>query len=182
MVNDEASMTGQWSTDADPPPTGERSTDADPPPTGERSTDADPPSTGERSTDADPPSTGERSTDADPSSTGEAIVLNETIHQTTRLRIMTLLVSMPEADRLAYGFIQKTLGLTGGNLTIHLRKLQDAGYLVITKEFQGSKPRTWVQATTTGRQAFAKYLSNLEKALGLRVNTAAADDGRAGGL
>ena len=180
MVNDEASMSGQRSTDADPSSTGERSTDADPSSTGERSTDADPSSTDERSTDADPSSTGER--DADPSSTGGAIVLNETIHQPTRLRIMTLLVSMPEADRLAYGFIQKTLGLTGGNLTIHLRKLEAADYLTITKEFQGSKPRTWVKATTTGRQAFAKYLSNLQRALGFRVQEAAVDDGRAGGL
>ena len=100
--------------------------------------------------------------------TGEATVLNETIHQSTRLRIMTMLVSMPETDRLAYGFIQKTLDLTGGNLTTHLRKLQDADYLVITKEFHDSKPRTWVQATPTGRRAFAKYLSNLEKALNWR--------------
>ena len=100
--------------------------------------------------------------------TGEATVLNETIHQSTRLRIMTMLVSMPETDRLAYGFIQKTLDLTGGNLTTHLRKLQDADYLVITKEFQDSKPRTWVQATPTGRRAFAEYLSNLEKALNWR--------------
>ena len=53
---------------------------------------------------------------------------------------MTLLVSVPEPDRLAYGFIQQTLGLTGGNLTIHLRKLEAAGYLAITKEFQGAKP------------------------------------------
>ena len=124
--------------------------------------------------------TGDKSTDADPSSTGETIVLNETIHQPTRLRIMTLLVSVPEADRLAYGFIQKTLGLTGGNLTIHLRKLQDAGYLAITKEFQGSKPRTWVQATTPGRQAFAEYLSSLERALGLRLPRADVDDGHTG--
>ena len=116
---------------------------------------------------------------AESSPAGEAIVLNETIHQPTRLRIMTLLVSVPEADRLAYGFIQKTLGLTGGNLTIHLRKLQEAGYLVITKEFQGSKPRTWVQATTAGRRAFAEYLSNLETALGIRVHGAAASDGPA---
>ena len=116
---------------------------------------------------------------ADPSSTGEEIVLDETIHQPTRLRIMTLLVSVPEADRLAYGFIQKTLGLTGGNLTIHLRKLQAAGFLAITKEFQGSKPRTWVQATTAGRRAFAEYLSNLERALGIRVRGAAASDGQA---
>ena len=97
--------------------------------------------------------------------TDEPIVLNETIHQPARLRIMTMLVSMPERDRLAYGFIQQTLGLTGGNLTTHLRKLEDADYLAIAKEFQDSKPRTWVQATPTGRRAFAEYLLNLEKAL-----------------
>ena len=96
--------------------------------------------------------------------------LDETIHQPTRLRIMTLLVSVPESDRLAYGFIQQTLGLTGGNQTIHLRKLEAAGFLAITKEFEGSKPRTWLQATRVGRRAYARYLSNLEKALGVRVS------------
>ena len=98
-------------------------------------------------------------------------VLNETIHQSTRLRIMTLLASQPATDRLAYTFIQQTLNLTGGNMTIHLRKLQDAGYLAITKEFQDSKPRTWVQATPQGRRAFTAYLSNLEKALNWRLRT-----------
>ena len=97
--------------------------------------------------------------------TDEATVLNETIHQATRLRIMTLLVMQPETDRLAYGFIQRTLGLTGGNLTIHLRKLEDADYLVLTKEFVGVKPRTWVQAAAVGRRAFAEYLVDLERAL-----------------
>ena len=61
--------------------------------------------------------------------TDDAVVLNETIHQSTRLRIMTLLVLQHETDRLVYGFIQKTLDLTGGNLTNHLRRLKDAGYL-----------------------------------------------------
>ena len=101
----------------------------------------------------------------------EHIVLNETIHQSTRLRIMTILVSQPEAGRLAYGFIQKTLDLTGGNLTTHLRKLEKADYLVITKEFVNSKPRTWVQVTPKGRRAFAEYLSNLEKALNWQPRT-----------
>lgn len=112
--------------------------------------------------------------------TGSAVVLDETIHQPTRLRIMTLLVSVPEPDRLAYGFIQQTLGLTGGNQTIHLRKLEAAGFLAITKEFEGSKPRTWLQATRAGRKAYAEYLSNLEKALGLRVHGRAQDDGQPG--
>ena len=103
--------------------------------------------------------------------TDEAVVFNETIHQSTRLRIMTLLVSLPEEDRFAYGFIQQTLDLTGGNLTTHLRKLEDADYLVITKEFVDSKPRTWVQATPLGRREFAEYLSNLHKALNWQPRT-----------
>ena len=93
------------------------------------------------------------------------IVLDETIHQSTRLRIMTMLVYQSEPDRLAYGFIQKTLDLTGGNLTIHLRKLEEAGFVATTKEFLGAKPRTWVQATPEGRRAFSDYLSNLERAV-----------------
>ena len=97
--------------------------------------------------------------------TEEGIPLDETIHQPIRLRMMTMLVSQPEGGRLAYGFIQKTLGLTGGNLTSHLRKLEDADYLAITKEFMDSKPRTWVEATLRGRKAFAEYLSILGKTL-----------------
>ena len=111
----------------------------------------------------------------------DGVVLDETIHQPTRLRIMTLLVSVPEPDRLAYGFIQQTLGLTGGNQTIHLRKLEAAGFLAITKEFEGAKPRTWLQATRAGRKAYTEYLSNLEKALGLRVHGRVQDDGQPGG-
>ena len=99
------------------------------------------------------------------------IVLDETIHQSTRLRIMTILVSQPKEDRVAYGFIQSTLDLTGGNLTTHLRKLEEADYLVMTKEFVDSKPRTWVQATPTGRRAFTEYLSNLERALNWQPET-----------
>ena len=94
-----------------------------------------------------------------------APVLNETIHQSTRLRIMTLLVYQPSADRVAYGFVQQALGLTGGNLTIHLRKLEEAGYISMTKEFVEAKPRTWVRATPEGLRAFADYLGNLQRAL-----------------
>ena len=97
----------------------------------------------------------------------ETIILNETIHQSTRLRIMTMLVSQSEGGRVAYGFIQKTLGLTGGNLTTHLRKLEEADYLVVMKESQDSRPRTWVWATATGRRAYGEYLSNLERVLKL---------------
>jgi len=92
-------------------------------------------------------------------------VLDETIHQSVRLRIMTLLVSQPASARVAYRFSQRTLDLTGGNLTIHLRKLREAGYVAIAKEFRDEKPSTWIQATATGRQAFARYLANLERVL-----------------
>ena len=100
--------------------------------------------------------------------TDEPVVLNETVHQSTRLRIMTLLAAEPQTDRLAYTFIQHALGLTGGNMTTHLRKLEEAGYVAMTKEFQEAKPRTWVEATPEGRRAFAEYLVNLERALGWR--------------
>ena len=100
--------------------------------------------------------------------TSEAIILDETIHQATRLRIMSMLVGQPDADRLAYGFIRETLDLTGGNLTTHLRKLEAAGYLDIIKDSQDFKPRTWIRMTPDGRRAFASYLANLEKALNWR--------------
>ena len=98
----------------------------------------------------------------------EAKALNETIHQSTRLRIMTMLVSQSEGDRVAYGFIQKTLGLTGGNLTTHLRKLEDAEYLLtVREELNDSRPHTWVEATEKGRRAYTEYLANLNRVLGM---------------
>lgn len=102
---------------------------------------------------------------------GGAIDLDEIIHQPARLQIMSLLVSLDERDRLAYGFVQKQLGLTPGNLTTHLRKLENADYVATTKEFHGAKPRTWIEATVTGRKAFAAYLVNLERALGVRTSS-----------
>ena len=101
--------------------------------------------------------------------TQESVILDEIIHQPTRLRIMTTLVSRPETDRLTYGFLQKSLGLTGGNLTTHLRKLEDADYLVITKEFHNQKPRTWLQASPAGRKAFARYFANLQRILNWKL-------------
>ncbi|MXY76413.1 MAG: helix-turn-helix domain-containing protein [Acidimicrobiia bacterium] len=97
--------------------------------------------------------------------TSESVDLDQIIHQPVRLRIMTLLVSQPGNGRVAYTFIQRTLDVTGGNLTIHLRKLRDTGYVAITKEFRNEKPSTWVTATPSGRRAFADYLVNLEKVL-----------------
>ena len=99
--------------------------------------------------------------------TDEPVVLNETFHQPTRLRIMTLLTAEPGTDRLAYTFIQQALNLTGGNMTTHLRKLEDAGYVAMTKEFHEAKPRTWVEATPEGRRGFAEYVADLEACLAM---------------
>ena len=93
--------------------------------------------------------------------------LDETIHQPTRLRIMTLLAAQGADDQVAYGYVQKELALTGGNLTIHLRKLEEASYVAITKEFIDAKPRTWIQTTKAGRDAYALYLNNLRQTLNL---------------
>ena len=106
---------------------------------------------------------------------GDAVALDETIHQSTRLRIMAMLVAVPESDRLAYGFVQRTLDLTGGNLTTHLRRLENAGYVAVCKEFVDSRPRTWVHATRSGHLAFAEYLSNLGKALNWQPATSTTE-------
>ena len=95
----------------------------------------------------------------------EPVDLDQMIHQPVRLQVMTLLVSQPDNARVAYTFVQRTLDLTGGNLTTHLRKLRETGYVAITKEFRDEKPSTWLQATPSGRRAFANYLANLEKVL-----------------
>lgn len=116
--------------------------------------------------------------------TNDTLDLDETIHQPTRLRIMTLLAAQGADERVAYGFVQKELGLTGGNLTAHLRKLEDAGFIAMSKEFIDAKPRTWIEATDTGRQAYARYLDNLRQALNLppprhfSVNETAQDQPR----
>ena len=95
----------------------------------------------------------------------EPVDLDQMIHQPVRLQVMTLLVSQPDNARVAYTFVQRTLDLTGGNLTTHLRKLRETGYVAITKEFRDEKPSTWLQATPSGRRAFTNYLANLEKVL-----------------
>ena len=95
----------------------------------------------------------------------EPVDLDQIIHQPVRLQVMTLLVSQPDNARVAYTFVQRTLDLTGGNLTTHLRKLRETGYVAITKEFREEKPTTWVTATSSGRRAFAGYLANLEQVL-----------------
>ena len=87
-------------------------------------------------------------------------LLDETIHQKVRLGIMSALMARGEAD---FKFLKQTLGVTDGNLSIHLSKLEDANYLVCAKEFVRKKPHSTYTPTETGRAAFHAYLGALER-------------------
>ncbi len=86
--------------------------------------------------------------------------LDETIHQKVRLGIMSALMARDEAD---FRFLKETLGVTDGNLSIHLSKLEDAGYVASAKEFVRKKPHTTYTPTEAGRAAFHAYLAALER-------------------
>ena len=86
--------------------------------------------------------------------------IDETIHQKVRLGIMSALIAQEECD---FRFLKETLGVTDGNLSIHIAKLEEAGYLSVRKEFVRRKPRTTYQATQEGRDAFRSYLRLLEE-------------------
>ena len=89
--------------------------------------------------------------------------LNPLIHQPTRLRIMAALVSMREGEQVEFGFLRDLLKLTDGNLSVHLQRLEEAGYTEITKIFVGRRPKTLVQVTQAGRDAFATHVDALER-------------------
>ena len=80
--------------------------------------------------------------------------LDRLIHEPARLMIMTILYAVQEAD---FVYLQRECGLTQGNLSSHLSKLEEAGYLTITKTFKGKYPLTICKLTRQGRQAFETY-------------------------
>lgn len=94
------------------------------------------------------------------------------IHQPTRLRIMAALVGLEEGAQVEFGFLLDLLGLSDGNLSTHLRKLEEAGFIATEKGFVGRMPRTWVRMTGEGRRAFADYVAALEGILGARTPAA----------
>ena len=89
--------------------------------------------------------------------------LNALIHQPTRLRIMAALASVEQSERVDFGFVRDLLELTDGNLSVHLQKLEEAGYVQIEKAFEGRRPKTWVQITSKGHDAFSEHIDALEK-------------------
>lgn len=88
--------------------------------------------------------------------------LDRVIHERGRLAIMSLLAASPQ---LSFMEMRDTLQMTDGNLTTHIRTLQEAGYVSVTKEYRGRRPLTTYALTGAGRKAFAAYIGLLEKIL-----------------
>ena len=86
--------------------------------------------------------------------------LDRVIHEKGRMAIMSLLAATPE---LSFTEIRDTLKMTDGNLSVHLRTLQEAGYVAVTKTFQDRRPLTTGSLTAAGRKAFAAYIDLLEQ-------------------
>lgn len=87
--------------------------------------------------------------------------LDPVIHPQARLQVMTVLCSLSIDEKIDFTTLQQTLGLSAGNLSTHLGKLEEAGYVKIAKSFRGRRPVTWLEATDKGRAAFDAYLENL---------------------
>jgi DNA-binding MarR family transcriptional regulator len=86
--------------------------------------------------------------------------LDRVIHEKGRLAITSLLAATAQ---LSFTELRDTLNLTDGNLTAHIRTLQEAGYVAVTKSFQGGRPLTTFALTPQGRRAFEQYIDLLEQ-------------------
>jgi DNA-binding MarR family transcriptional regulator len=84
------------------------------------------------------------------------------IHAPTRLKIMAFLSIVESAD---FTFLMNQTGLTRGNLSVNLRKLEEAGYVSIKKKFVDRIPRTLIRLTGEGRQAIQTYRDNMQVVL-----------------
>jgi DNA-binding MarR family transcriptional regulator len=86
--------------------------------------------------------------------------LDDVIHSRIRLAIIALLITVEEAEFI---YLREKVKATDGNLSVHLKKLEDAEYISVKKEFIDRKPRTMYSLSKKGRKAFETYLENLEK-------------------
>jgi DNA-binding MarR family transcriptional regulator len=86
--------------------------------------------------------------------------LDRVIHEKGRLAIMSMLAASPE---LSFTELRDSLAMTDGNLTTHIRTLQEAGYVSVTKSFQNNRPLTTCSLTAAGKKAFTAYINLLEK-------------------
>jgi DNA-binding HxlR family transcriptional regulator len=95
--------------------------------------------------------------------TGEKFApLDPVIHSQIRLAVLSVLVSVREAD---FHYLKQATEATDGNLSTHLTRLEEAGYIAVRKSFRGKKPLTTCVLTEKGRRAFSRYLKALESYL-----------------
>ncbi|KYK31768.1 MAG: transcriptional regulator [Theionarchaea archaeon] len=88
--------------------------------------------------------------------------IDRLIHEPARLMILAHLYVVESADFL---FLMRQTQLTGGNLSSHMSKLEEAGYIKVEKEFVGKKPHTILRLTDEGRTAFREYVQSLKQVL-----------------
>ena len=82
------------------------------------------------------------------------------IHEPARLKIIALLYVLDSAD---FTFLMSQTGMTWGNLSSHMTKLEEAGYLDVEKTFKGKRPNTMLKLTDKGRQAFQTYRQQMKQ-------------------
>ena len=92
--------------------------------------------------------------------------LDPTIQQPARLQIMSALTQLKDSERVDFTYLKDRLGLTDGNLGAHLTTLEARGYIAIDKQFVSRRPKTFVNATASGRTAFASHVAALTSILG----------------
>jgi DNA-binding MarR family transcriptional regulator len=86
--------------------------------------------------------------------------LDRVIHEKGRLVIMSMLAASPE---LSFTELRDALDMTDGNLTTHIRALQETGYISVAKSYQNRRPLTTCSLTAAGRKAFTDYINLLEQ-------------------
>ena len=91
--------------------------------------------------------------------------LDPVIHAQARLRVTVALAALSAGDQITFPRLRQLLDMTAGNLSTHLRKLEDAGYVQITKAYQRRTPVTYVALTERGRRAFTDYTGALRALL-----------------
>ena len=94
------------------------------------------------------------------------VELDPVIHAQARLRVTATLAALGPDDRLTFPRLQQLLDVTAGNLSTHLRKLEEAGYVEVTKAHERRTPVTYVALTAAGRRAFEQYRETLRSLLG----------------
>ncbi len=86
--------------------------------------------------------------------------IDRVLHEPSRLGIVALLYMLDSADFI---FVMNQTGMTWGNLSSHLSKLEEAGYLEIEKAFKGKRPTTNLRLTPAGRESFKEYVQRMRK-------------------